>query len=60
MFYALEGPVQRYPPVTSAAPVSVSWVVAAALDTSEIRGDTAIATLHTLKVPSHYKPNVKG
>ena len=43
--------------VTSAAPVAVSWVVAAALDTSEIRGDTA---LHTLKVPSHYKPSVKG
>ena len=43
-------------PVTSAAPVSVSWVVMAALDTSEIGGDT----LHTLKVPSHYKPNVKG
>ena len=42
-------------PMTSAAPVSVSWVVAAALDTREIRGDTAIATLHTLKVPSHYK-----
>ena len=58
MIYALEGPVQRYPPVTSAAPMSVSWV--ATLDTSEIRGDTAIATLHTLKVPSHYKPNVKG
>ena len=32
-------------PVTSAAPVSVSWVVMAALDTSEIGGDTAIATL---------------
>ena len=47
-------------PATSAAPVSVSWVVMAALDTRDIRGDTAIATLHTLKVPSHYKPNVKG
>ena len=44
-------------PATSAAPVSVSWVVAAALDTSEIGGDTAIATPHTLKVPSPYKPS---
>ena len=47
-------------PVVSAAPMSVSWLVAAALDTCEIRGDTANTTLHTLKVPSHYKPNVKG